>query len=91
MDPGTQSFLLPGCKNRGYLWPFFGDPYETWKKAADLSSQVHIKYETRQYNKVLSVMPHLYDDIWTAAKGMYKLEAVVADWGETDYLCSSYQ
>ena len=27
-------------------------------------------------------MPHLYDDIWTAGKGMYKLEPVVEDGGE---------
>ena len=26
-------------------------------------------------------MPELYDDIWTAAKGMYKMEPVVADGG----------
>jgi nickel-dependent lactate racemase len=27
-------------------------------------------------------MPHLYDDLWTAAKGMYKMEPAVADGGE---------
>jgi len=27
-------------------------------------------------------MPELYDDIWTAAKGMYKMEPVIADGGE---------
>ena len=27
-------------------------------------------------------MPRLYDDIWTAAKGMYKTEPAVADGGE---------
>ena len=27
-------------------------------------------------------MPEMYDDLWTAAKGMYKLEPVVADGGE---------
>jgi nickel-dependent lactate racemase len=34
------------------------------------------------YRQVLSIMPEMYDDIWTAAKGMYKLEPVVADGGE---------
>ncbi|MHC1770685.1 MAG: lactate racemase domain-containing protein [Flexilinea sp.] len=80
--PVPSLFCCPVVKTEGIYGLFSGDPYETWKKAADLSSQVHIKYETRQYNKVVSVMPHLYDDIWTAAKGMYKLEAVVADGGE---------
>ena len=27
-------------------------------------------------------MPELYDDLWTAAKGMYKLEPAIADGGE---------
>ena len=27
-------------------------------------------------------MPTRYDDLWTAAKGMYKMEPVVADGGE---------
>lgn len=27
-------------------------------------------------------MPEMYNDLWTAAKGMYKLEPVVADGGE---------
>ncbi|MBL8170650.1 MAG: hypothetical protein JNJ50_20990, partial [Acidobacteria bacterium] len=35
-----------------------------------------------QYNRVLSVMPKLYDDIWTGSKGMYKMEPVIADGGE---------
>jgi nickel-dependent lactate racemase len=31
---------------------------------------------------VLSVMPAMYEDLWTAAKGMYKMEPAVADGGE---------
>ena len=27
-------------------------------------------------------MPAMYDDLWTAAKGMYKMEPAVADGGE---------
>ena len=34
------------------------------------------------FQRVLSVMPRLYDDLWTAAKGMYKVEPAVADGGE---------
>ena len=39
-------------------------------------------YVEKPFRQVLSVMPEMYDDIWTAAKGMYKLEPVVADGGE---------
>jgi nickel-dependent lactate racemase len=31
---------------------------------------------------VVSLIPEKYEDIWTAAKGFYKLEPVVADGGE---------
>ena len=36
----------------------------------------------KPYKRVLSIMPRLYDDIWTAGKGMYKMEPAVADGGE---------
>jgi nickel-dependent lactate racemase len=60
---------------------FFGSPEESQAAAAALSAQVNVVYKPRQYKLVISVMPELYDDIWTAGKGMYKLEAVVADGG----------
>ena len=37
---------------------------------------------TRPFRRVLSMMPTMYDDLWTAAKGMYKLEPAMADGGE---------
>ncbi len=36
----------------------------------------------KPFQRVLSVMPEMYDDLWTAAKGMYKMEPAVADGGE---------
>ncbi len=61
---------------------YFGTAQEAWQAAATLSAQVHIVYVNEPYKKVISVMPELYDDIWTAAKGMYKMEPVIADGGE---------
>ncbi len=61
---------------------YIDTPETAWAEAAKLSAQIHITYTGRTYNRVLSVMPKMYDDIWTAAKGMYKLEPVVADGGE---------
>ena len=43
---------------------------------------MHITYVDKPFRRVLSIMPEMYDDLWTAAKGMYKLEPVVADDGE---------
>ncbi|MEM7030632.1 MAG: lactate racemase domain-containing protein, partial [Chloroflexota bacterium] len=61
---------------------YIGSPEEAYEAAADLSSQIHIKWLDQPVKRVLSVMPKLYDDIWTAAKGMYKMEPVIADGGE---------
>ncbi len=61
---------------------YFGTAKEAWRAAADLSSQKHIVWVDRPFRRVLSVMPSLYDDLWTAAKGMYKVEPAVADGGE---------
>jgi nickel-dependent lactate racemase len=61
---------------------YFGTPEESWQAATSLSSKKHITYVDRTYQRVLSIMPEMYDDLWTAAKGMYKVEPVVADGGE---------
>lgn len=60
---------------------YFGSPKDSQAAAAELSAKVHIKYVDEPYETVLSVMPDLYDDVWTASKGMYKMEPVVADGG----------
>jgi len=60
---------------------FIGDSVEAWEKAADLSSRIHITYKDKPYKTILSIAPKMYDDIWTAAKAMYKLEPVAADGG----------
>ena len=61
---------------------YFGTPEEAYEAAADLSAQHHIVYVEKPFKRVLSVMPELYDDLWTAAKGMYKMEPAIADGGE---------
>ncbi len=60
---------------------FFGTPEESQAAAAEISAQVNIRWMDRAFHTVISVMPELYDDIWTAGKGMYKLEPVVEDGG----------
>ena len=61
---------------------YFGDPRDVWQKAAALSSQRHIVWLDKPMKTVLSVMPPMYADVWTAGKGMYKIEPAVADGGE---------
>ncbi|MGQ9599865.1 MAG: lactate racemase domain-containing protein [Anaerolineae bacterium] len=61
---------------------YIGEPEEAWSAAADLSAQLHIIYVKKPFQRVLSIMPEMYDDLWTAAKGMYKMEPAIADGGE---------
>ncbi len=61
---------------------YFGSPQEAWQAASALSAQKHIVYVDKPFKRVLSIMPEIYDDLWTAAKGMYKMEPAVADGGE---------
>ena len=60
----------------------FGEPHEAWKVAADVAAQTHVIYLDTPVRRVLSIVPTMYDDIWTGAKGFYKVEPVVADGGQ---------
>ena len=60
---------------------YVGHVREAWSKAAELSSQVHVKTKKKPFRVVLGRAPAMYDEIWTAGKVMYKLEQVVADQG----------
>jgi lactate racemase len=68
--------------HEGVAGTFCGDTHPTWHRAAALSARRHIVWVDHPFDRVLSVMPRLYDDLWTAAKGMYKVEPAVADGGE---------
>ena len=61
---------------------FCGPTANAWEAAADLSSQRHIIWTKKPYQRVLAVMPEMYEDLWTGAKGMYKTEPAIADGGE---------
>ncbi len=60
----------------------FGEPRAAWAAAAEISAQTHVRYLERPVRRVLSLVPSRYDDIWTGAKGFYKVEPVVADGGQ---------
>jgi nickel-dependent lactate racemase len=68
--------------HEGVAGLFFGSAHDAWRAAAELSAQRHIRYLDRPVRRVLAVMPEMYGDLWTAGKGMYKMEPVVADGGE---------
>ncbi|HEY3545509.1 MAG TPA: lactate racemase domain-containing protein [Propionicimonas sp.] len=60
----------------------FGGPEAAWAASALISAETHVRYLDAPVKRVVSLIPEKYEDIWTAAKGFYKLEPVVADGGE---------
>jgi lactate racemase len=73
------ALVMDGHKPAGM---FIGDMLETWSAAADLSSIRNVIWSEKPYQQVLSCAPEMYDELWTAAKAMYKLEPAVAMGGE---------
>jgi lactate racemase len=61
---------------------YFGSAREAWERASALSARRHVVWLDAPMRQVLSVMPTMYADLWTAGKGMYKIEPAVADGGE---------
>ena len=80
--PRPRHALCSVITHEGVAGLFFGLPEEAWQAAANLSARVHVRYVDRPYRQVLSIMPEMYNEIWVGAKGMYKMEPVVADGGE---------
>ncbi len=61
---------------------YIGPHTEAFSAAADLSAQLNIITVDRPFQRVLSMPSTIYDDLWTAAKAMYKTEPAISDGGE---------
>jgi nickel-dependent lactate racemase len=82
MVPTKTLCLSLVTQGGGIAGLYIDKPKKAWSLAADLSSEIHIIYKDHSFKSVLSCVPEMYSDLWTGAKGMYKLEQVVADGGE---------
>lgn len=60
----------------------FGDVREAWAAAADVAAVTHVQYLDAPVRRVVSLVSIRYTELWTGAKGFYKVEPVVADGGE---------
>ena len=80
--PTPASLFAVVVTHDGVAGAYCGDVHEAWRQAAALSSRRHIKWVDQPVRRVLAMMPAMYRDLWTAAKGMYKMEPAVADGGE---------
>jgi nickel-dependent lactate racemase len=61
---------------------FIGGKLSAWNSAVDLSAQRHIHWCDQPFKRVLSCAPAMYDELWTCAKAMYKLEPAAAPGSE---------
>ena len=74
-------------QDKGLAGLYIGDPLPAWSEAADLSAQVHVRYVDHRFHQVLAIIPDMYTDMWTAAKGVLKVEPIVDDGGEVILCC----
>ena len=77
-----MSLVAPVVLHEGIAGIYCGPIADAWSEAADLSSRRHIVRLDSPVKRVLSIMPEMYEDLWVAGKGMYKMEPAVADGGE---------
>jgi nickel-dependent lactate racemase len=83
MLPGDRFALCVVTAPAGRLHAAaFGEARQAWRVAAEISSEAHVRYLDAPVRRVLSLLPERYDDMWTGAKGFYKVEPVVADGGQ---------
>src|SRR5438477_11314182 len=61
---------------------FVGDFREAFRRAAEVSRHVHIKYTGRQYKRVVALLDEHYDELWVGGKASYKLGAIIEEGGE---------
>jgi lactate racemase len=73
------ALVLKGVEIAGI---YFGAAKNAWSLAANHSSEMHIQWVDRPFRRVLAVIPEMYPDLWTGAKGMYKSDPAIADGGE---------
>jgi lactate racemase len=73
------ALVLKGTEIAGM---YFGAAKEAWKLAAGHSSENHIQWVDRPFRRVLAMIPEMYPDLWTGAKGMYKSDPAIAGGGE---------
>jgi len=61
---------------------FAGDFREAFRRAAEVSREVHIKYSGRKYRRVVALLDEHYDELWVGGKASYKLGGIIEEDGE---------
>lgn len=85
LTPRIISFTSVSTRNAEGLRShalFAGDIYEAFRRAAKVSSQVHIKRIGRKYKRVVALLDRHYDELWVGGKASYKLGSIIEEGGE---------
>ncbi len=61
---------------------FTGEIREAFRRATEVSREIHIRYLKRKYKRVIAELDPHYDELWVGGKASYKLGAIVEDGGE---------
>jgi lactate racemase len=61
---------------------FAGDLFDAFRRAAEVSGQVHIKRIGRKYRRVVALLDRHYDELWVGGKASYKLGSIIETGGE---------
>ena len=61
---------------------FAGDIRFAFRKAAEISRQVHIKHIGRRYKRIIALLDERYDELWVGGKASYKLGGIIKEGGE---------
>jgi nickel-dependent lactate racemase len=79
----TPRYAICSVVTTDGVWGTFVDtPEAAWEHAAACSAEVHVRWLSAPVQRVIAVLPTMYDELWVGSKGMYKSEPVVADGGE---------
>jgi nickel-dependent lactate racemase len=85
LSPRIISFTSVSTRNGEGLRThalFAGDLYEAFRRAAKISSEVHIKRIGRKYKRVVALLDRHYEELWVGGKASYKLGSIVETGGE---------
>jgi len=72
------AMVMQGKNLRGL---HFGGLVDAHRSAAAQSQVLNIQFHDKPYQTIVAVIPEMYDEMWTAGKGAYKTEPVVAEGG----------
>jgi len=61
---------------------FAGEIREAFRRATEVSRQIHIRYTDRKYKRVVALLDPHYDELWVGGKASYKLGAIIEEGGE---------